>query len=192
MAISRSHSIFGGPPPQVCDEVLLGGGGGIRTHGTFRFTRFPSVPIRPLSHSSSLSVAELCCHSRSLTEPTRRPVRHGRISERTRSAPWVVWVPYLFWQVVVGSCATEACEPSQGRKAAALSGTLSVPQVAWPPLARTDRSASRGPLDPLVSCRRSSGSPTIGMHPCGSQPRRWCTPAPSRRSSGRCRTLATR
>ncbi len=28
----------------------------------------------------------------------------------------------LFWQVAVGSCATLACEPSQGRKAAALSG----------------------------------------------------------------------
>ena len=29
------------------------GGGGIRTHGRLPFTRFPSVPIRPLSHSSS-------------------------------------------------------------------------------------------------------------------------------------------
>ena len=29
-----------------------GGRGGIRTHGSFHFTRFPSVPIRPLSHSS--------------------------------------------------------------------------------------------------------------------------------------------
>ena len=29
-----------------------GGGGGIRTHGRLPFTRFPSVPIRPLSHSS--------------------------------------------------------------------------------------------------------------------------------------------
>jgi len=29
-----------------------GGGGGIRTHGDLRLTRFPSVPIRPLSHPS--------------------------------------------------------------------------------------------------------------------------------------------
>lgn len=29
-----------------------GGGGGIRTHGPLQVTRFPSVPIRPLSHSS--------------------------------------------------------------------------------------------------------------------------------------------
>ena len=29
-----------------------GGGSGIRTHGRLPFTRFPSVPVRPLSHSS--------------------------------------------------------------------------------------------------------------------------------------------
>ncbi len=29
-----------------------GGGGGIRTHGGLHLTRFPSVPIRPLSHPS--------------------------------------------------------------------------------------------------------------------------------------------
>src|SRR5207245_1468820 len=29
------------------------GGSGIRTHGEFPHTRFPSVPIRPLSHPSS-------------------------------------------------------------------------------------------------------------------------------------------
>jgi hypothetical protein len=37
-------------------HVLLvehGGGSGIRTHGSSHFTRFPSVPIRPLSHPSS-------------------------------------------------------------------------------------------------------------------------------------------
>ena len=31
---------------------LHGGEGGIRTHGRLPFTRFPSVPIRPLSHLS--------------------------------------------------------------------------------------------------------------------------------------------
>ena len=30
----------------------LGGGSGIRTHGELPHTRFPSVPIRPLSHPS--------------------------------------------------------------------------------------------------------------------------------------------
>ncbi len=35
--------------------------------------------------------------------------------------------------VAVGSCATAPREPSQGRKAAALSGSSGVPQVAWPP-----------------------------------------------------------
>ena len=29
-----------------------GGGSGIRTHGELPHTRFPSVPIRPLSHPS--------------------------------------------------------------------------------------------------------------------------------------------
>ena len=37
------------------------------------------------------------------------------------------------WSVAVGSCATAAREPSQGRKAAALSGARRVPQIAWPP-----------------------------------------------------------
>ena len=32
-----------------------GGGGGIRTHGDLRLTRFPSVPIRPLSHPSQIT-----------------------------------------------------------------------------------------------------------------------------------------
>ena len=32
----------------------IGGGGGIRTHGDLRLTRFPSVPIRPLSHPSKV------------------------------------------------------------------------------------------------------------------------------------------
>jgi hypothetical protein len=33
--------------------MMAGGGGGIRTHGRLPYTRFPSVPVRPLSHSSS-------------------------------------------------------------------------------------------------------------------------------------------
>jgi hypothetical protein len=35
-------------------------------------------------------------------------------------------------EVVVGSCATDACEPGQGRNAAAFSGSGRVPQIAWP------------------------------------------------------------
>ena len=34
------------------DRTDHGGGGGIRTHGGLHLTRFPSVPIRPLSHPS--------------------------------------------------------------------------------------------------------------------------------------------
>ena len=30
----------------------VGGEGGIRTHGTVRYTRFPSVRLRPLGHLS--------------------------------------------------------------------------------------------------------------------------------------------
>ena len=37
------------------------------------------------------------------------------------------------FQVAVGPCAIGVREPSQGRKAAALSGTCGVPQSAWPP-----------------------------------------------------------
>ena len=35
-------------------ERTHGGRGGIRTHGGLHLTRFPSVPIRPLSHPSSI------------------------------------------------------------------------------------------------------------------------------------------
>ena len=39
--------------PRTCFH--RGGGGGIRTHGGLPLTRFPSVPIRPLSHPSNVS-----------------------------------------------------------------------------------------------------------------------------------------
>ena len=45
------HNTFAGDA--VCVSFrTLSGGGGIRTHGKFPYTRFPSVPVRPLSHSS--------------------------------------------------------------------------------------------------------------------------------------------
>ena len=37
--------------------VVHGGGSGIRTHGGLPHTRFPSVPIRPLSHPSRVGEA---------------------------------------------------------------------------------------------------------------------------------------
>ena len=55
--------------------------------------------------------------------------------------------------VAVGSCATGAREPSQGRKAAALSGTCGVPQIAWPP------PDDRLPLTPVGTDREQRSSP---------------------------------
>ena len=37
-------------------SATFGGEGGIRTHGEFPHTRFPSVPIRPLSHPSGYCI----------------------------------------------------------------------------------------------------------------------------------------
>ncbi len=51
-----------------------------------------------------------------------------------------------FWDVTAGSCATGAREPSQGREAAALSGTSCVPQVAWSSLPKTG-----APFAPLTN-----------------------------------------
>ncbi len=36
----------------LCDSRLGGGESGIRTHGTLRYTRFPSVRLKPLGHLS--------------------------------------------------------------------------------------------------------------------------------------------
>src|SRR5574341_1696911 len=49
---SRDISCMGAPPPWRRRLVETGGGSGIRTHGGLPHTRFPSVPIRPLSHPS--------------------------------------------------------------------------------------------------------------------------------------------
>ena len=50
----RSAGSSGSPdrPPDRSGDAI-GGGSGIRTHGGLRHTRFPSVPIRPLSQPSS-------------------------------------------------------------------------------------------------------------------------------------------
>ena len=90
-----------------------GGRGGIRTHGSFHFTRFPSVPIRPLSHPSSVLL--------------RRRGRLPRWYGESLSVDECV-----SGEVPVGSCATVARETGQGRKTAAFSGHDCVPQIAWP------------------------------------------------------------
>ena len=36
----------------LCNPRLVGGESGIRTHGTFQYTRFPSVRLKPLGHLS--------------------------------------------------------------------------------------------------------------------------------------------
>ena len=47
------------------------------------------------------------------------------------------------FQVAVGPCAIGARESGQGRKAAALSGTCGVPQIAWPPPENTGTPAQK-------------------------------------------------
>ncbi len=39
----------------LCNSRLNGGESGIRTHGTFQYTRFPSVRLKPLGHLSASS-----------------------------------------------------------------------------------------------------------------------------------------
>ncbi len=50
-----------------------GGGSGIRTHGRLPFTRFPSVPIRPLSHPSLVSRHDRNVGTRRLARPSANP-----------------------------------------------------------------------------------------------------------------------
>jgi len=77
--------------------------------------------------------------------------------------------------VAVGSCATGAREPGQGRKAAALSGTPGVPQTTWPPLSRTGvalRGAYRRRHEPAsgrtgLTLRRRSDGIGAGRGPSG-------------------------
>ena len=59
------------------------------------------------------------------------------------------------WGVTVGSCATGAREPGQGRKAAALSDACRVPQIAWPslPKAGACHGATRLWATPLIEFR---------------------------------------
>ena len=110
-----------------------GGGGGIRTHGSLRFTRFPSAPIRPLSHPSESS-------SRATASRERRQA----IAEHaTESLQREVRVPK--------SAMALAC------------GTTSPRRVRWRsgPVQRTPenqvRSGRKQPSSEVLVCRRSPG-----------------------------------
>ena len=53
-----------------------------------------------------------------------------RIQEWGKALHRIRWKPHPFRNVTIGFCAISAREPSQGRKAAALSGNTVVPQIA--------------------------------------------------------------
>ncbi len=55
-----------------------GGGSGIRTHGRLPFTRFPSVPIRPLSHPSLRFREDRNVGTRRLAGPSANPSWPGQ------------------------------------------------------------------------------------------------------------------
>ena len=56
--LGSTASVFEGDLHGLLVADGHGGGGGIRTHGGLHLTRFPSVPIRPLSHpSKSVAIA---------------------------------------------------------------------------------------------------------------------------------------
>jgi hypothetical protein len=66
--------------------------------------------------------------------PPRMPCRWSRLVGGRGTRDWTGYRVARPWpQVAAGSCATAAREPSQGREAAALSGSCGVPQTAWPP-----------------------------------------------------------
>ncbi len=91
--------------------------------------------------------------------------------------------------VAAGSCATAVREPSQGRKAAALSGACGAPQIAWSPLARAGtvaprrhraRARGRWRRRPVASprwptSRSTAGTGHVSSPRCGAR-RAWSTP----------------
>ena len=97
----------------LSENQTIGGGSGIRTHGD-----------REATHAF-----QACRIVRS-----RIPPGPGR-GQNPGAKGIVPRDP--FWSVAVGSCAIRTRESSQGRKAAALSGNLKVPQITWPPRSRT-------------------------------------------------------
>ena len=82
---------------------------------------------------------QACPFGRSGNPPRSRCHRAGTSEPRPRAAGpdprgYRVRCQRPLRGVTAGSCATGACEPGQGRKAAALSSTARVPQTAWPSL----------------------------------------------------------
>ena len=66
----------------LCSSRLVGGESGIRTHGTFRYTRFPSVRLQPLGHlSAQQSVTGVSWFANRWRSPTLAKLwRRGRDS----------------------------------------------------------------------------------------------------------------
>ena len=101
------------------------------------------MPNRPLSHPSGTRPGS--------RDPGAKGIQPDDGIRKAGTSPGCdpgnrgIVVGHPFWSVAVGSCATGAREPSQGRKAAALSGTPGVPQITWPPRSRTGASAP-GPI----------------------------------------------
>ena len=69
-----------GSPSEQALRGLRCGESGIRTHGTFPYTRFPVVHLRPLGH---LSIADSVFKPRART-PTRKDTTSGESGIRTR------------------------------------------------------------------------------------------------------------
>ncbi len=80
----------------LCGSRLGGGESGIRTHGTFRHTRFPSVRLKPLGHlSAANSFPAPGYASRRLTSHcAHEPQRLGRLAEREGFEPSIGFTLY--------------------------------------------------------------------------------------------------
>ena len=162
-------------PPDAASltRARNGGGGGIRTHGRLPFTRFPSVPIRPLSHPSR--VAPFWC---------RKGSRRVGFDPRCVPGSAACAARFLGSEVTVGSCATGAREPGQARDGAAFIGIAGVPQIAWPSphSPRTDHEPIRWAAWTRwrPSLPRSS---TWRTRSCGPRPRPSTVPASRARAS---------
>ena len=109
--------------------------------------------------------------------PARLPAGFRPASRRGARLPLATRPPC---QVAAGSCATAAREPSQGREAAALSGSCGVPQIAWPSPASggrcVDAPGGMRERPNRHAWKACVGQPTVGSNPTPSaQPRRPAT-----------------
>ena len=69
----------------LCDTRLCGGESGIRTHGTYQYTRFPSVRLKPLGHLSQIDCLDRCLSS--VTVRIASPGGEGGIRTLDRLPP---------------------------------------------------------------------------------------------------------